>query len=92
MDRLESKLDRLDERLDKIQAQGERNALQLEVHISSHKTLKQYVELEVKKLNDIVQPIHEDRISLYKGLKFLGWSVAFLASVLGLIAAAIALL
>jgi hypothetical protein len=46
----------------------------------------------VKKLNDIVQPIHEDRISLYKGLKFLGWSVAFLASVLGLIAAAIALL
>jgi uncharacterized protein YhaN len=74
LDRLESKVDKLDERLDRIEIQITKNTASLEEHMRRTEAREQLVE-----------PIHEDRLALYKALKFLAWSVALLAGVLALL-------
>jgi predicted nucleic acid-binding Zn-ribbon protein len=74
LDRLESKIDKIDERLDRIEIQITKNTSSLEEHMR-----------RTEALEELVKPIHEDRLALYKGMKLLAWSVALLAGVLALL-------
>lgn len=84
--KIENKLDKIDGRLNEYN-------LQLQIHIESHKALKEYVSVEVQKMDLRIDPLEKakakqagEKTGIAITAKAITWLLATLAAVAGVAA------